>query len=155
VFAERNGEVSPDGKWLAYESNESTPPQVYVRPFPDVNGGRWQISKDGGVKPVWAPNGREIFFIGTPSGGNVGMGTLYSVAMPSTPANAGNPVKLFDVANMPGQLNGRFYDVSRDGQRFVVIKQPTPAAGAASAAPQQLVVVTNWIEELKAKVGGK
>jgi eukaryotic-like serine/threonine-protein kinase len=152
--AERNPEVSPDGKWVAYESAESTPAQVYVRPFPDVNGGKWQMSTmatGGGVKPVWAPNGRELFFVGG-SGSDT---ALYAVPIPTTPANAGNPVKLFNVQNMPGQLNGRFYDVSRDGQRFVVIKSPAPTDASGSAAPQQLVVVVNWFGELKAKAGIK
>src|SRR5262249_3033411 len=60
TFVERNGEVSPDGRWLAYESNESSEYQVYVRPFPNVNGGRWQVSSKGGTRPKWTSNGREL-----------------------------------------------------------------------------------------------
>ncbi len=151
TWAERNAEVSPDGKWVAYESFESSPPQIYVRPFPDVNGGRWQISKDGGTKPAWSANGRELIYVG-PSGTTR---ALYAVAIPTTPKSAGNPVKLFDVQDMPGQANGRFYDVSRDGQRFVVIKSPLLTDASGSANTQKLVVVANWVEELKAKVGVK
>ena len=148
--AERNAEVSPDGKWLAYESFESTPPQIYVRPFPDVNGGRWQISKDGGIKPAWSANGRELFYVG-----GSGVATaLYAVPIPTTPISAGNPVKLFDVQNMPGQANSRFYDVARDGM-FVVIKSPLPTDVSGSANTQKLVVVANWVEELKVRVGGR
>jgi Tol biopolymer transport system component len=150
-YAERSPEVSPDGKWLAYESWESTPPQIHVRPFPDVNSGKWQISKDGGTRPAWNPRGGELFFVGG-SGANT---ALYSVPMPTTPDVAGNPVKLFNVQTMPGQLVSRFYDVSRDGQRFVVIKSPPTTDASGALARQQLVVVPNWIEELKAKVGGK
>ncbi len=148
--AERNAEVSPDGKWLAYESFESIPPQIYVRPFPDVNGGRWQISKDGGIKPAWSFNGRELFYVRV-SGAAA---ALYAVPIPTTPMRAGNPVKLFDVQNMPGQFNSRFYDVSRDG-RFVVIKSPVPTDASGLANTQKLVVVANWVEELKAKVGSR
>ena len=57
-------EVSPNGRWIAYHSNESGEFQVYVRPFPNVDGGRWQISSDGGFSPVWGPDGRELFFRG-------------------------------------------------------------------------------------------
>jgi serine/threonine-protein kinase len=152
--AERNPEVSPDGKWVAYESTESTPTQVYVRPFPDVNGGKWQMSTlatGGGTRPVWAPNGRELFFVG----GSGASTAIYAVPIPTTPASAGNPAKLFNVQNMPGQANGRFYDVSRDGQRFVVIKSPVTTDASGSAPAQQLVVVTNWFEELRAKAGIK
>src|SRR5262249_38236442 len=68
-FNERNAEVSPDGRWLAYQSDESGRYEVYVRPFPDTNAGRWTISSDGGSRPVWARNGRELFYVAgqTPS----------------------------------------------------------------------------------------
>jgi serine/threonine-protein kinase len=146
-FAERNAEVSPDGHWVAYESAESTPTQVYVKPFPSVNSGRWQISTSGGVKPVWAPNGRELFYLNN--------NALYVVAIQTTPAfSPGNPVKLFDMRPIAGVVGARYYDVSRDGQRFVVIKEPQPTDSSA-AASQSLVVVVHWIEELKAKVGIK
>ena len=62
-FFERNGEVSPDGRWLAYESNESGQFEVFVRPFPDVNKGRWQVSTGGGTQPLWARNGQELFYL--------------------------------------------------------------------------------------------
>jgi serine/threonine-protein kinase len=145
--SEKNAEVSPDGQWIAYESFESTPPQIYVRPFPDVNGGKWQISRDGGVRPVWNPKGRELFFLSGATGATV---SLYAVAIPTTPKEAGNPVKLFDVTNLAGQQNGRFYDVSRDGQKFMVIKSPAPKE-QTGGAQQTLVVVANWFEELKGK----
>jgi eukaryotic-like serine/threonine-protein kinase len=144
-FNERNAEVSPDGHWLAYESDESTLGQIYVQPFPQVNnGGRVQISTNGGWKPMWAPNGRELFYFND--------NALYGVAVHTTPSfSLGKPVKLFD-ARLTWQLvSGRFYDISRDGQRFVVIKDPRPTNQAAAEA-QGLVVVVNWVEELKAKV---
>ena len=63
-FIERNGVVSPDGRWLAYESdNDSGRLEIYVRPFPDVKAGLWQISTDGGRRPLWAPGGRELFYV--------------------------------------------------------------------------------------------
>ena len=62
TFDESNAEISPDGRWLAYQSNESGSNEVYVRPFPDVNGGRWQISTGGGQQPLWARSGEELFY---------------------------------------------------------------------------------------------
>jgi serine/threonine-protein kinase len=144
-FIEQNAEVSPDGKWLVYESAESTPTQVYVRPFPNVNGGHWQmstVSTGGGTKPAWAPTSHELFYMGN--------GALYSVAMPTTPDAAGNPVKLFDLKPVGGLNANRSYDVSRDGKRFIAIKEPSAAGEALQAL--NLVVVVNWLEELKAKV---
>ena len=61
-FNERNGEISPDGRWIAYESDESGRGEVYVRPFPNVDAGRWAISSGGGTRPAWARSGRELFF---------------------------------------------------------------------------------------------
>ena len=58
--------MSPDGKWLAYESDESGQLEVFVRPFPDVQAGRWQISFGGGVQPAWNPAGHELFFVAPP-----------------------------------------------------------------------------------------
>jgi serine/threonine-protein kinase len=146
-FIERNAEVSRDGKWVAYESYESTPAQIYVRPFPDWNGGHWQISTlatGGGTKPVWAPNSHELFYLGN--------NALYAVAMPTTPSAAGNPVKLFDLRSVGGLNVARSYDVSRDGKRFIAIKEPTAVETNATSTLQDMVVVVNWIEELKAKV---
>ena len=58
---ERNAEISPDGRWLAYESSTTRRSQIYVRPFPNVGDGEYQVSTDGGRTPVWAPNGRELY----------------------------------------------------------------------------------------------
>jgi Tol biopolymer transport system component len=62
-FLEIQPKISPDGRWMAYVSNESGKTEVYVRPFPDVNKGRWQVSTDGGDSPIWSPNGRELFYL--------------------------------------------------------------------------------------------
>ena len=62
-LVERNGEISPDGRWLAYESNDSGQLQVFVRPFPDINKGKIQVSTAGGVQPLWARNGQELFYL--------------------------------------------------------------------------------------------
>ena len=61
-YHESNPRISPDGRWMAYTSNESGKEEIYVRPFPDVNAGRWQISTSGGNNPLWSRDGREIFY---------------------------------------------------------------------------------------------
>jgi serine/threonine-protein kinase len=145
-FTEINGEVSPDGRWLAYQSNASGQEQIYVQPFPNVNGGRWQISTAGGAKPLWARNGRELFYF-DPGG------VLMAVAIQAaTTFSAGNPAKLLDAKYFVGGPNvgGRTYDVSPDGQRFLMIKDN--ASGNPGAASANMVVVLNWTEELKARL---
>ena len=85
-FFEVYGDISPDGRWIAYASKESGQTEVYVRPFPDVEDGRWQISRDGGSEPVWALDGRELFF----RGGNRSNMMVVAVDTEST-FSPGNP----------------------------------------------------------------
>jgi len=130
---------SPDGRWLAYVSDESGRPEVYVQPFPGP-GGKRQVSIDGGTEPMWNPNGAELFyrldrkFISVP----VGLQPTFS---------AGKPVTLFeaDYAASEFPLTSPGYDVSSDGQRFLVAKD-------VEAPPTQINVVINWIEEVKRRV---
>jgi len=149
-FNEDHAEVSPDGRWLAYQSNESGQPEVHVRPFPDVNAGHWQVSPAGGAKPVWARNGRELFYFSGQA--------LMAVPVQTTPTfSAGIPAKLFEGPYYFADLLGRTYDVSRDGRRFVMIKNPPRLAAAMGTGDQpattaNMVVVVNWIEELKQRV---
>jgi serine/threonine-protein kinase len=142
-FFERNGDVSPDGRWLAYESNESGQFEVFVRPFPDTTKGRWQVSTGGGgAQPLWARNGQELFYLAADGG---------LMRVPVTRASewaAGAPARVLEGRyyrglgfNVP-----RSYDVSLDGKRFLIIK---PAGLDPSARPASIVVVQNWLEELK------
>ena len=86
---ERNGVVSPDGRWLAYESDSSGQFEIYVMPFPNVNAGQWRISTAGGTRPLWAPNGQELFFVAPD-------GALMAVRVDPRGAtwSAGSPVKV-------------------------------------------------------------
>ena len=123
-FSERNGEVSPDGRWLAYEANDSGRFEVYVRPFPDVSSGHWQVSTDGGTRPLWARNGQELFYLtrdGRPHARRRGtradvVGDRADEAVRGTPYGA----EAFH--------SGRTYDVSPDGRRFLMIKKTTQSA---------------------------
>jgi hypothetical protein len=143
TVTEDNGEISPDGHWLAYQSNESGQFQISVRPFPKVDSGHWTISTSGGNKPLWARSGRELFYLD-------GANALTSVPVQTTPTfSPGNPTKLFDGRYFAGPI-GRTYDVSLDGQRFLMIKDN--AGGDQTSAPASIVVVLNWTEELKQRV---
>jgi eukaryotic-like serine/threonine-protein kinase len=147
TFNERNGEFSPDGRWLAYESDESGQEEIFVRPFPDVNGGRWQVSTGGGSEPLWARSGRELFYRG-PDGALLGV----AVAVEGSASfRTGKPVRLVEgryyAGAGSGAAPGRTYDVSPDGQRFLMVKE---AGGSnQTAAPLSIVVVQHWVEELK------
>ena len=85
-----NGEVSPDGRWLAYEANDAGRFNIYVRPFPDVSSGYWQVSTDGGTRPLWARNSQELFY-------RSATGALMRVGVMRGPTWAATaPVKLFE-----------------------------------------------------------
>jgi serine/threonine-protein kinase len=142
-----NAALSPDGRWLAYSSDESGTPQIFVRPFPNVDAGRWQVSSNGGTKPVWRGNGQELFYLGLSAAG----ASLMAVPVHTTDRfSFGNPTKLFDGRPYYTVPLGRTYDVSADGQRFLMIK-PTIEADP-SATPVKAVLVLNWTEELKQRV---
>ena len=112
-----------------------------MRPFPNVNAGKWQVSTGGGVQPLWAHNGRELFY--------VSMGALMSVpVVTSGTFTHGAPAKLLGGPYVYG--NGpRQYDVSRDDLRFLMIKQSTATNENAYA---RLILVQHWFEELKRRV---
>jgi serine/threonine protein kinase/Tol biopolymer transport system component len=131
---------SPDGRWLAYISNESGRYEIYVQPYPGP-GGKWQISTEGGTEPAWNPNGRELFY----RSGN----KMMAVDIATQPGlNAGKPRVLFERAYLPTPLTFPNYDVSPDGQRFLMLKP----SESAVVAPTQINVVLNWFEELKREV---
>ena len=139
-FDERNAEIPPDGSWPAYESNASGQFEVYVRPFPDVDSGRWQVSTEGGVTPLRAPDGRELFYV-APVGGPMMAVTVQTDATFAL----GNPEVLFEENYHFGGL-GRNYDIAPDGRRFLMIKAGGGSDGTG-AAPS-IIVVENWLDEL-------
>ena len=144
LTAERSAMVSPDGRWIAYQSTESGPGQaeVFIRPFPTVTAGRIQLSTDGGAEPVWARNGRELFYK-RPDG------SLMSVSVtPGEQWTAGVPTPLLERPPYYTRFGGsQSYDVSPDGSRFLMIRNADGANPAAS--PPSIVVVQQWTEELK------
>ena len=130
--------LSPDGKWLAYTSNESGSVELYVTSFPDAQA-KSVVSRGGGAEPRWSRDGRELFFVNG--------GRLNVVAVPPGPTfNPGNPRALFSLAGYRRARNRQQYDVSPDGQRFVMIRDRANAGGRG------VVYVENWFSELRAKV---
>ncbi len=139
-FNERNAEISPDGRWLAYQSDASGQFEIYVRPFPNVDEGLRQVSRAGGVKPLWARDGSELFYLDAGSSRLMAV----SVRMDASP-DFGNPEIVFE-ESYPVAFQGRTYDVSPNGERFLMIK----AGGADDETPTpELILVLNWFEELK------
>ncbi len=129
---------SPDGRWLAYVSDESGRNEIYVRSFPKVEEGKWQISTDGGVEPRWVANGRELFYR------NENGDQMMAVNITTEPTfRPGTPRLLFEGVYTRSQGGSAFYDVTPDGQRFVMVQAQQGAAQA------QINVVQNWFEELK------
>jgi serine/threonine-protein kinase len=141
-FDEGGGVVSPDGRWLAYESNRTGEHEIYVSPFPAVDAGLWLASTAGGVQPVWARNGRELSYVAPD-------GALMAVAGEARGPvwSAGTATRLFAGPYFRGGegTSSRQYDVAADGQRFLMIKEDARDADAALS----INVVQNGFEELK------
>jgi len=138
-FTEVAPTLSPDGRWLAYTSNESGQSEIYVVPFPNTRAAKWAVSTRGGTEPQWSHSGRELFY-------RDGSGNLVAVAISTTPTfSLGGSTALFPAAGFAYDELGLVYAVAPDDRRFLMIR---PVAGSA---PDKLIVVENWFEELKAK----
>jgi len=139
--AEYSANISPDGRYFAYQSTESGRFAIYVRPYADVSQGRWRVSVEGGTAPVWARRGGELFYLDESN-------TLMAVPVETSGARFtfGKPAKVFETT-----YSGDFYsyDVSPDGQRFLMMKQSEPGDRNRLTS---VVVVLNWLEELKQRV---
>ncbi|MBI3049633.1 MAG: serine/threonine-protein kinase [Acidobacteria bacterium] len=126
--------VSGDGRWLAYESNASGRPEIYVRPFPNVESGQWQVSTGGGAEPLWGPGGKELFYRG-PTG--LMVVPVEAAAVPIL----GKPQPLFNLGRY-AVSGGRDYDISPKGDRFIFAAPTRTERG-------QIVVLQSWFEELR------
>jgi serine/threonine-protein kinase len=149
-YSETAPAVSPDGRWLAYVSDESGRAEVYVRPFPAVDGGLWPISTGGGAEPRWAPNGRQLFFTLRVAGWTT-PGVLMSVPIQAAGSTfiAGQPT---EVLKIPAQ-SSLGYDVGPDGRfLFHITGARSTRSTSGEATRQEIIVVQNWFEELKARV---
>ncbi len=136
--------LSPDGRWLAYESNETGRDEVHVRPFPNVDDGKWQVSINGGVLPLWAHNGKELFYRDE---ANQMLTSAQVTSTGSFDVTSRRP--LFKLGlELILSVNYTPFDVSPDDQRFLMtrVRQAAQVAG-----PPPLILIENWFEELKAK----
>jgi eukaryotic-like serine/threonine-protein kinase len=128
-FDEKDGAFSPDGKWIAYDSNESGETEVYIQSFPP-SGGKWQVSNGGGSYPRWRGDGKELFYRETP------LGSVMAAGIHTSPGRVDidPPHRIFEWGGPPT------YDVASDGQRFLMLEPP----GADRAITEPLLIVTNW-----------
>lgn len=145
-FDEWHPALSPDGHWLAYDSNETGQSEIYVRPYPNIGDGKWQVSTNGGYEPHWRGDGKELFY-------RQGQNPFTMMAVPVETAQgfqSGTPNLLF-TGDFYVHDSGISYDVTADGQRFLMLKpvQETNDEGKVASQEINLVAVENWFEELK------
>ncbi|HEY3222120.1 MAG TPA: BTAD domain-containing putative transcriptional regulator [Gemmatimonadales bacterium] len=135
-FTEMTPALSPNGRWLAYVSNETGEDEVYVVPFPNTGAGKWAISAGGGTEPLWSHRGSELFY-------RAGSGDLVAVEIHTQPRfSLGHSAALFLAAGFTSSRFGPQYAVAPGDRRFLMIRTGTP---------DKLIVVENWFEELRAK----
>jgi eukaryotic-like serine/threonine-protein kinase len=138
-FVEMTGDFSPDGRWVAYSSDETGRDEVYIRPFPKADG-QWRVSTDGGTNPRWRPDGRELFYIAP----DRKLMSVSITARPDSPAlSAPRPLFQTRISGSLGRDLRNNYAVSRDGQRFLIVTDE----GQPSSPP--ITVIVNWPELLK------
>jgi len=136
---EEDPALSPDSRYMAFQSNASGRPEIYVRPFP-AGPGQWQASFSGGTQPRWRSDGSELYFVAS--------GALMAVPVTYEPnLRLGRPQKLFESSDLLPPAGMPLYDVSADGQRFLTIA----ALEGDATAPPVIHVVENWLEELSAR----
>ena len=127
-FNETGAVVSPDGQWMAYEADDSGTLEVYVRPFPNVDDGRWQISAAGGAEPVWGPAGRELFY-------RTGFEVVVVAISEGPTSTWSSPIALFADQYVPRQGGySRYYDVAPDGRFLMILARRWRAATWSSSS---------------------
>ena len=145
-YSEATPALSPDGRWLAYTSNETGTFLIYVRPFPNIDDGLWRVSPDFGVEPVWSPDGRELFYRSFDA-------TALMVAQVETEPTFSRrtPEPLFGLSSY-GSARGRDFDLAPTGERFIFPTLGTAAQTSGDEPFNGLIFVENWFEELNARV---
>jgi hypothetical protein len=148
AYAEVSPMLSPNGQWLAYTSDETGQFEVYVRPFPHADSTKFSISTSGGVSPLWAHSGRELFYL------NGDRDQMMAVRVSPGPAfRHDEPRTLFRLHDglLRGAFNFTWFDISRDDQHFLMARR----AGPPEQGAVTIVVMLNWLSELEAKMKAK
>ncbi|MGH9419150.1 MAG: hypothetical protein ACRD3J_04190, partial [Thermoanaerobaculia bacterium] len=141
AFRELQPALSPDGRWVAYVSNEAGIDEIYVRPFPNAEAGRWQVSNGGGVSPVWSADGKELFFL------NSANRLIAAQLAPGRTFHVSELKPLFDASRFNYGGYHQAFEVTRDG-RFIFLD----AVGSTAVKAVRLVQVDNWFADLRAKL---
>jgi serine/threonine protein kinase/Tol biopolymer transport system component len=145
-FRKETAKFSPDGRWIAYSSNEAGVNQIFVQPFPDVGRGKWQVSTRGGREPRWRGDGAELYYMDS-----AGTLMVVDIGYSGDRLEPGAPRALFELGFPLPPSNTQpdyFYDVTADGQRFLINEPvpvaPTDSSQSGAATPQTLTVIVNW-----------
>jgi Tol biopolymer transport system component len=138
-YNEGGAAFSPDGRWIAYSSDESGRSEIYIQAYPNPEGGRNQVSTEGGVEPHWTRGGAELVYRHR--------SRVLAVAIDPGSGEPGSPRVLFEGTYAWAGGNSHSYDVTPDGSRFLMVKTPP------ESAPRQVYIVLNWLEEMKQRVG--
>jgi serine/threonine-protein kinase len=147
-FEELNGEISPDGRWLAYQSNETGSYEIYLAAFPDVRAGKRPVSNGGGTRPLWRQDGRELFYYVEPD-------TIMAVPVtPGADLTLGNAAVVVKEPAARAIYSGRHYDVSPNGNRFLLLKD-VETSGSTRPPPPEIRLVQHWVNELERLVPAK
>jgi serine/threonine-protein kinase len=145
-YDEKGMALSPDGKWIAYESTETGRDEIYVRPFPNAEDDKWQVSTSGATNPKWAHNGRELFFVN-----DAGEMVAAGVTMVAGTFEVTDRRPLFNVSQRGPDTGPNYtsWDVDIDDQSFLMVQ----FGGGQEAVANEFILVQNWIEEIRAWVG--
>jgi Tol biopolymer transport system component len=138
-FTEISPALSPNSRWLAYVSNETGKDEIYVVPFPNTGTGKWAISEGGGTEPVWSHRGSELFYRDASE-------NLVAVKVNTSPTfSLGRTTVLFPAAGFTADRFHPQYAVAPDDRRFLMVRP------LKTSAPDKLIFVQNWVEELKTR----
>jgi Tol biopolymer transport system component len=155
-FTESQPQISPNGRWMAYTSDKSGLAQINVCPFPEIDGGRWQVSENGGNSPLWSRDGRELFYRNGDAVMVVPVNTEPTFSFETPKILFQKRYVTASAMAIVGGWTGRDsypWDIGRDG-RFLMIKEVEPAT-ATGESPRKINIVLNWFEELKQRVPDK
>jgi hypothetical protein len=130
--------ISPDGRWLAYVSDESGRDEIFVRPFPNVTDGRWQVSREGGIEPRWAHSGRELYYRAP---GRAGPGSMMAAELLTAPTFTVTGVQRLFADSFLSDASHSLYAVARDDRRFLLWHR----VGSGNDTPSSLILAEHWL----------